>query len=53
MAFALFDKNGDGAISGIELRSVMRTLGLSQDEKLIDRMIKKFDLDSMYFKRRV
>ena len=45
VAFAMFDKDGDGSISTEEVIEVMTTLGLQPNPDLIENMIKKVDLD--------
>ena len=45
MAFALFDKDGDGAITASELRTVMHSLGFDLDDKMVAKMIDRFDYD--------
>ena len=45
MAFSLFDADADGAINALELKKVMKTLGLENDDQLLRKMINKFDLD--------
>jgi len=44
-AFALFDKNGDRAISSGEIGTVFKSLGLNPSKVQIDQMIKEFDRD--------
>jgi calmodulin len=44
-AFAMFDKNGDGAISVKELTTVMRSLGLNPTENEIIEIMAHLDLD--------
>lgn len=48
-AFSLFDKNGDGKISAIELGTVMKKMGYSPDPKELEKMIRKADLDGNGF----
>ena len=45
MAFALFDKDGDGAITVSELLSVMKSLGFKSDDMMVKKMIDRFDYD--------
>ena len=45
MAFALFDKDGDGAITVSELLSVMHSLGFASDDAMVKKMIDRFDYD--------
>ena len=45
VAFALFDKDGDGAITAAELRTVMHSLGFDLDDKMVGKMIDRFDYD--------
>jgi len=44
-AFSLFDKDGDGTISGKELEAVMTALGEPIDKASIDLMIASVDTD--------
>jgi Ca2+-binding EF-hand superfamily protein len=41
----VFDKDGNGFISGSELRHVMTTLGEKLTDEEVDEMIKEADLD--------
>ncbi|XP_045181921.2 neo-calmodulin-like [Mercenaria mercenaria] len=41
--FDLFDKNGDGHISGAELGNVLRALGQNPTEKEVQKILKRFD----------
>ena len=45
VAFALFDKDGDGAITVSELLSVMKSLGFKSDDLMVKKMIDRFDYD--------
>ena len=45
VAFSLFDKDGDGAITASELSRVMDLLGYKSDSELVKRMIGQFDED--------
>ncbi len=45
LAFALFDQDGDGAITYKELMAVMRSLGLSHSDQLVKQMIQSYDED--------
>lgn len=45
MAFAMFDKDGDGAISSNELVHVMRSLRADCDSKEVQSMVRRVDLD--------
>lgn len=49
VAFALFDKDGDGAITASELRTVMHSLGFDLDDKMVAKMIDRFDYDGIYY----
>uniref|UniRef100_A0A1W7RAW9 Calglandulin n=1 Tax=Hadrurus spadix TaxID=141984 RepID=A0A1W7RAW9_9SCOR len=44
-AFRVFDKNGDGFISAMELRHVMTNLGEKLTDEEVEDMIKEADLD--------
>ena len=44
-AFELFDKNGDGTITVIELGTVMRNLGSNPTETELQDMINEVDAD--------
>lgn len=44
-AFALFDKDGDGRITGTELESVMRSMGENPTQKEITQILKELDTD--------
>ena len=45
VAFALFDRDGDGAITAKELKLTMTTLGFKIDDVVVKQMIDKFDAD--------
>lgn len=45
-AFNIFDKDGDGTISGKELGVVMRSLGQNPTEKQLDELINNLDKDA-------
>ena len=45
MPWQVFDKNGDGYISAIELRHVMTTLGERLTDEEVDEMIREADID--------
>ena len=49
VAFALFDKDGDGAITVSELLSVMKSLGFKSDDMMVKKMIDRFDYDGEHF----
>ena len=42
MAFALFDADSDGCVTGRELRLTMATLGFSSDDVIVTQMLDKF-----------
>merc|ERR1712063_6506 len=44
-AFKVFDKNGDGLISTVELRHVMTNLGEKLSEEEVDEMLQEADID--------
>eukprot|EP01112_Ceratiomyxa_fruticulosa_P008187 TRINITY_DN2115_c0_g1_i3.p1 TRINITY_DN2115_c0_g1~~TRINITY_DN2115_c0_g1_i3.p1 ORF type:complete len:161 (-),score=45.72 TRINITY_DN2115_c0_g1_i3:54-536(-) len=44
-AFALFDEDGDGGITKVEIAKVMQSLGLNPEESEIEAMIREFDED--------
>ena len=44
-AFALFDKNGDGCISVVELGTVMRNIGQNPTDSELRDMINEVDVD--------
>jgi len=44
-AFALFDKDGDGSITAIELGTVMRSMGQNPTQKELQDMINEVDAD--------
>ena len=48
VAFSLFDHDADGFISTKELRSVLRSLNISLDDKEIKKMIVLVDMDSKF-----
>lgn len=45
-AFKVFDKNGDGLISTVELRHVMTNLGEKLSEEEVDEMLEEADIDA-------
>ena len=44
-AFSLFDEDGNGSITIMELRTVKRSLGQNHTEEEIEEMINEFDAD--------
>ena len=46
-AFKLFDKNGDGTISGSELKAALAAVGQNHSDKEIQQMIKAADVDGL------
>ena len=50
-AFKLFDKDGDGTITGKELGAVMRGLGQNPTESEINAMINEVDTDGKSISR--
>lgn len=44
-AFKMFDRNGDGKISCVELGTVLRSLGENLSEAELEQMIKDVDVD--------
>jgi len=45
-AFKVFDKDGNGFISAVELRHVMTSLGEKLSDEEVDEMIKEADTDN-------
>ena len=45
VAFAMFDKDGDGSITTQELRDVMKSLNIDINKRDVKRLIKKIDKD--------
>ncbi len=45
VAFALFDKDGDGTISAVELGKVLRGLGQNPTREELDDLINSVDSD--------
>ena len=45
VAFAMFDKDGDGSITTQELRDVMTSLNIDINKRDVKRLIKKIDKD--------
>ncbi len=48
-AFEVFDKDGDGTISGRELGTVMRSLGQNPSEAALQDMISEVDIDGKVY----
>lgn len=48
-AFSLFDKNGDGKISAVELGDVMRVGGQNPTEAELNKMIREVDTNKSGF----
>ncbi|XP_062976569.1 calmodulin-A-like [Elgaria multicarinata webbii] len=44
-AFRVFDKDGDGYISAVELRHIMTNLGKNLTDEEVDEMIREADVD--------
>ena len=47
-AFSLFDRDGDGTITTVELGTVMESLGLNSDPDELNEMIREVDEDGKY-----
>lgn len=48
VAFAMFDKDGDGSVTSKELLMVMQSLGIDTNTEQVRQMIRKVDLDGKY-----
>ena len=48
VAFAMFDKDGDGVITCAEVLQVMVSLGIDVDSDEVKEIVRKIDLDGMY-----
>lgn len=46
-AFKMFDKNGDGTISGCELKAALEAVGQCHSDEEIQQMIKAADVDGL------
>lgn len=46
-AFELFDKDGDGFVTAVELGTVMRSLGLEPTDEELDDLVREIDEDGM------
>lgn len=44
-AFELFDKDGDGFVTAVELGTVMRSLGLEPTDEELDDLVREIDED--------
>ena len=47
VAFAMFDKDGDGVITCREVLQVMVSLGIDVDSSEVKEIVRKIDLDGM------
>ena len=45
MAFSLFDENGDGSISSIEIEQVMQKMGYKPTKEEVNDMLNELDVD--------
>ncbi|XP_064647923.1 calmodulin-like isoform X2 [Lineus longissimus] len=44
-AFDMFDKDGDGSISGVELQNAMQIMGMPMTKEEVELMVKEADMD--------
>ena len=49
VAFAMFDKDGDGVITCSEVLQVMVSLGIDVDSSEVKGIVRKIDLDGKFF----
>ena len=49
LAFSLFDHDGDGYITRLELKAALSSLNITETEERIDSMIKRLDKESKFF----
>ena len=47
--FHLFDKDGDGIITAVEVKSVLKNLGYDASDEQVSAMINKVDKDGRSF----
>ena len=47
--FHLFDKDGDGIITAVEVKSVLKNLGYEASDEQVSAMINKVDKDGRSF----
>ena len=47
-AFAVFDKDGDGIITGKELGNVMRSMGENPTENEVHEIVNELDMNGRY-----
>ena len=49
LAFSLFDHDGDGYITRLELKAALSSLNIKETEERIDSMIKRLDKEGKFF----